>query len=291
MIDMHVHSVLSDGSYTPSQLALKAKQSGLAGVCLADHDTHHGSAEMVKACQKQGLVSLWAIEVSAQHHGQYIHLLLYNTEKLIGSVPFNLNLMQSWRVHQERTETMLKQYCETGLIKADLVEIGKCLNGYHSFIHFAKLYQYHAQVAGISFDQARQEAKQAGITKPKVLATDFPKAIDIIRLTKANQAIAVLAHPGTLRQIRSETNAQMVGDWLDEFLPDLIAAGLAGLEVFHTKHSLVQERIFSDYAKEHDFLISGGSDFHGDLTPKVNLGDKGLSLSECQKFSKRARSI
>ena len=207
MIDMHCHSWLSDGSLTPKELAHKAKELGLQGICLTDHDTFYGCYELEKECRKLGLKMLWGIEVCAQHQGHYIHLLLYNVENLFANTIFRMNLHQCWEVHQDRAEKMFEQYRQTGLLKGNFKQVVKTLGDYHSFVHFAKVYDYHAKTEGISFTEARAIAKQAGIVKPKVYPSQFPEAIKILRLAKHNGATAALAHPGTIKSIKNELNS------------------------------------------------------------------------------------
>ena len=77
--DLHVHSHWSDGSDSPEQLAAWARQQGLEGIALTDHDTLAGVPEMERAGKAQGLQVLAGIEISCQEpeSGRQLHLLGY----------------------------------------------------------------------------------------------------------------------------------------------------------------------------------------------------------------------
>ena len=80
MIDLHTHSVRSDGTDTPAQLVHKAKNAGLTVLGLTDHDTTEGWAEASAAAREVGLTLVRGIELSVVNEGQGQHLLGYEPD-------------------------------------------------------------------------------------------------------------------------------------------------------------------------------------------------------------------
>ena len=77
LIDLHVHSTASDGTLTPSEIALYAKEKGLSAIALTDHDTVSGINECMEAGLKAGVTVIPGIEFSADFHGKEVHILGY----------------------------------------------------------------------------------------------------------------------------------------------------------------------------------------------------------------------
>lgn len=86
----------------------------------------------------------------------------------------------------------------------------------------------------------------------------YPTAVDAVRAVREQGGIPVLAHPGQMNS------------W--ESLPELVAAGLLGIEAFHPDHSAADEVHALDEAKRFDLLVTGGSDYHGKYGASPSLG-------------------
>lgn len=93
------------------------------------------------------------------------------------------------------------------------------------------------------------------------MAYDSFSAIDGIRLLLACGAVPVWAHPYLFR-----------GGTVATVLPELVAAGLMGVEVYHPNHSPSDERKLEELCDRYDLLITGGSDYHGPATDKTKTG-------------------
>jgi hypothetical protein len=75
--DLHLHTSFSDGTYTPEELVAHAQRHGLKAVALTDHDTVEGCTRMALACDRAGLEFVPGMELTAELHGQELHLLSY----------------------------------------------------------------------------------------------------------------------------------------------------------------------------------------------------------------------
>lgn len=77
MIDMHVHSSASDGTFAPSDLLAEAKKAGLCAMALTDHDTMDGIEEAQQAANELGIELVPGVEISTEYNGREIHVLGY----------------------------------------------------------------------------------------------------------------------------------------------------------------------------------------------------------------------
>ena len=75
MIDLHVHSTMSDGTYTPSQLIKLAKDKGLKAIALTDHDTIYGNKEAREAAKKYDMEFIHGMELSLNYNNHQIHVV------------------------------------------------------------------------------------------------------------------------------------------------------------------------------------------------------------------------
>ena len=77
LIDLHVHSTASDGTLSPSELALYAKSKGLSAIALTDHDTVSGIDTCLQKGLEVGVIVIPGIEFSASYYGKEVHILGY----------------------------------------------------------------------------------------------------------------------------------------------------------------------------------------------------------------------
>ena len=85
-----------------------------------------------------------------------------------------------------------------------------------------------------------------------------------IKIVKEAEGISVVAHPGFINNGHPQNK---------EDIEEMKKSGLEGIEVFHSRHSSAESAYYQSVAKELDLVITGGSDFHGDKTPDIELGD------------------
>jgi len=285
-IDMHFHSRFSDGTYSPTELVRMIRRAGLLGGVLTDHENWQSFDEFSNVADEQGLFFTSGVEVSTMHKEDYLHLLFYCIEGLKTEAAIAVLLTNIWRLSEKRTEAMLNSFRQNNLLDVTLEQVRARTKTPGPFVHFSKAYKYLALNREISFDQARELAKKKGIEKAAFEYDKLPAATTLIFLARKAKAKPVLAHPFHIKQIRKETDPQKMEMFLNRLLDDLQPAGLFGIEAYHPKHNPVQEEVILKVAEKRGLLITGGSDFHGELSPGVNIGDKGVSLIEFEKFLK-----
>ena len=257
-LDLHTHSTVSDGQYTPSELVEMAKKNELKMYALTDHDTIAGIEEARRRAGELGVNFIPGIEIST-NKGEEIHMLgLFVDEQCS-------DLINACQVYRERRIGRGERICaflkEKGIeiSKEELREIEE--NASLGRPHFAKILQERGIVKtrqeafGRYLDTAEFHRKTDG-QKPAP-----EEAIEIIHRAGG---LAVLAHPGLLK---------MGKRWQESLIKGLKEAGLDGIESFYNKHTYMQKKYYRKLAEENGLMISCGSDFHGEkVKPNVNFG-------------------
>lgn len=263
-VDLHSHSYISDGSLSPSELAEYARKMNLSAFALTDHDSADGLKEAQEAADKSDIEFVPGIEFSAVINEQNFHLLgLF--------IDFQNNVLESelQAIKEERNNrnrVMLKKLNDLGLdisMEDVLKYSGK---GIVSRVHFAKALLEKGITSSYKdgFDRFLRNDGPAYVKRNSIQAK---KAIDLIHLCGG---VAVLAHP--LSYKLSDKN-------VDKLTKNLKDAGIDGIEVFYSTHSSAQTAFVKKLADKYSLLYSGGSDFHGESKPGLELGIGYGSLS------------
>ncbi len=262
-IDLHIHTTASDGTLKPVQIISRAQRLNLKAIAITDHDTVAGSQEAVNCGIPPSLGFLTGVEISAAPPPFYsgagsFHLLGYSIRLEDSRLNRTLSTLQ--RARKERNPAIMKRLNRLG-IDIDLDDVRRDAGeGQLGRPHIAHLMVKKGVVASIdeAFDRYLGAGKPAYVDKKRI---ECLTAIEIIR--KAG-GIAVLAHPGLLK-FNNE-------DELDKLIGQLKKAGLRGVEVYYSGHSPAQTRLYAELACRHGLLMTGGSDFHGDIQPEIEMG-------------------
>ncbi len=242
-IDLHLHTHFSDGVFTPEQVAEEAQQMELAAIALTDHDTIEGCSRLAKACADRGIEFVPGTELSADIQGHEMHLLGYfldtKNEELI---------RETTRYQQNRTNRvhdLIRQLNSIGVpLSAEQVfALAKCKAPGRP--HVAQALVKHGFCSTMDEAFARYLRKSAPGWVPKVNA-NFEEGI---RLIHQAGGLAVMAHPGLNK--------------IDHLIPDMVRAGLDGIECWHSRHPRSTAKRYREMAARLGLLISGGSDCHG----------------------------
>lgn len=242
-VDMHTHSVFSDGIYSPSKLVDYAIQKGLSGIAITDHDTVDGIEEAKKRANiYEDFIIIPGVELSAEYNNEEVHILGYMINY---KTKYLLNILQ--RLQETRSNRVIKMIDKLKKIgiKANYEDVVKIAgDGAIGRPHIARYLVQNGYVQTIGEAFIKYLAKGAPAYVPKHKLTPAC-AIDIIR--KAG-GVPVAAHPGLLK---SET-----------ILNYLIDIGIDGIEVYHPKHTAEQSEKYLKLAQKYNLFITGGSDFH-----------------------------
>ncbi|SMD04652.1 hypothetical protein SAMN02746065_12430 [Desulfocicer vacuolatum DSM 3385] len=263
MIDLHIHSSASDGTCSPEEIVDQARELGLKAIAIADHDTIDGVCRVMDTGIPQSLEFMTGIEISASpldrmNGGGSFHILGYGFSIYDNFLHKTLETLQQAR--ENRNPRIIEKLQQTG-IDISLGDVEKiCGNGQMGRPHIALALMEKNVVATFdeAFDRYLATGRPAHVDKARLSCQDA------IQLIKRAGGVAVLAHPGLI----SPPDTYPMGELID----DLVAMGLDGIEAHHTDHSEEQTRYFEKMAQNRGLLVTGGSDFHGDMKPEVQMG-------------------
>lgn len=255
-IDLHTHSHHSDGSLSPTELVLLAKECGLKAIALTDHDTTDGLDEFFEAGKKHGVETISGIEFSAASTGE-THILGYGFDHREAGIAQTIADMKRLRLENNiRTQNAL-QALGFDVTVEDVRKISPV--GNLGRAHFARVMADKGYVSSVkeAFELYLQKGKP-GYNSLRLLTPE-----DAIRIIKTAGGKAYLAH---LHLTKLE------GKELEDYVIRLKNAGLDGIEGYYTDYTPEMQNEYQALAKKYGLELSGGTDFHGANKPHIKLG-------------------
>lgn len=255
-IDLHTHSLKSDGSMTPYEVVEEAKRAGLAAIALSDHDTVDGVREAVEAGKKLGVEVIPAIEFSVQSKTE-THILGYFID--IENPDLLRMLKEVVDLRIERNHVTCRRLNELGF-DITLEEVRALApNNFVGRAHFARVMMDKGYISSVKegFEKYMSVGKYAYCEKQRLTARD---AIELIAKCGG---ISFLAHPHLTK---------LSDDELVEFLEELKSCGLSGLEGYYTDYTPKMQEKYQSMAEKLGLMISGGTDFHAKMKPHISIG-------------------
>ena len=256
IVDLHVHSNKSDGSFSPTELVNYAIEKGLSAFALTDHDTTDGLDEALEAAKGKDIEVIPGIEFSTEYEGKDIHIVgLYIDYK--GDI-FQNQIRNFVDSRIERNRKMCQNLQAAGID----ITYEKLLAAFPDSVitraHYAKYLLEHGAVKSMpeAFDKYLGDHTRYFVPREKVTP------MQAVQLILAAGGIPVLAHP---------TLYHMSDRRLELLLYRLKEAGLIAMECIYSTYSAAEERQMKALAKKYGLLPSGGSDFHGTTKPKLDL--------------------
>jgi 3',5'-nucleoside bisphosphate phosphatase len=269
LIDLHTHTTVSDGGDSPTELVRKAAAAGLSTIAVTDHDNDSGCDEAVAAGKELGVEVVRGVEISCdvddlKQRGfetaarPTMHLLGYFIPDHENPLTAALAELQDARAN--RNVHIVERLNELG-IPVTFEEVENEAGGPGAQIgrpHFAAVLVRHGVVPDYqtAFDEYLAKGAKA------YLSRKLYKPQEAIELMTSAGVVPVLAHPFTLH---------LAFDDLERFVDALSEAGLVGIEGYHGDLPEVEQEPYRALGRSKGLIVSGGSDFHGDMRP-----DRGL---------------
>lgn len=257
MIDLHSHSIFSDGTDTPEALAALADEAGLRALALTDHDTLAG-LERFLACQARTRAELVpGVELSCRFMGRVLHVLGLFIDPFDSALAGRIEDMRRRRV--DRNRRLVERLRALGVAITWEEVAAMAPTDSVSRTHFAKALVRHGAAS------SPQEAfrRYIGDDAPGFVALEELTPRDAAAWIREAGGVSVVAHPGRF----SHRNFR----W-DEAMADLKAQGIQALEARYPDYGPMEERYFLGLAQALDMAPSGGSDYHGAHKPGTRLG-------------------
>ncbi|MDD5131167.1 MAG: PHP domain-containing protein [bacterium] len=268
-IDLHVHSIFSDGTLTPQRIVEYAVKRNLSAIALTDHDTTDGVPIAQEYSRQFGLEVVPGVELSVEMPGRTdleLHILGYYLDYQDAAFQERLSFFRKKR--HERAVMILEKLKDLNVFLdgAKLLEMAN--DNAIGRLHFAQALLEEGYVHNI------QEAFQRfiGFNKPAYVPKARLTPEQAIKMITDVDGIPALAHP-----YFSEINRDMIDL--------LVGFGLKGIEVYHSRHSKSDMDRFRQYASEFNLLITGGSDCHGEIDKnEVLMGNMDVPFELLEKM-------
>lgn len=255
--DLHTHSTFSDGTDTPTGLVKLALEKGLASIALTDHNTIAGLPEFLRAAEGKPIRAIAGTEFSTDYNGTELHILgLFLKPAHFDAVTA---LLEDYRQRKEQSNIDLVSKLRKAGYEIDYAAIkaGTPKGQVNRALIAAELTRLgYTESIQAAFKQLL--SPKCGYYTPPERLSPF----ETIRFIKSLGAVAVLAHPFL--------NLDEAG--LREFLTQAVPCGLDAMETLYSTYDEETTLLAKHIADEYGLLPSGGSDYHGDNKPHIQLG-------------------
>ncbi|MEX0962330.1 MAG: PHP domain-containing protein [Simkaniaceae bacterium] len=239
--DLHTHSTASDGTYSPAQLIELAKERGLQGISITDHDTLAGyDSALFELADRLGICLLIGVEFSSFHRNEPVHILGYALD--LKNPALSELVLRHQKRREKRNRLMIDKLRKEGFdLSYDELEGGASIGR----PHIANLMVKKGYVSEINeaFKRYLGNGKKAYVNVDPI---SISETIDIIHSAKGK---AFLAHPHLMK---------------GSSVKEVLKYSFDGMECYYARFQIDYEKRYIKMAKERRLLISGGSDFHGD---------------------------
>jgi predicted metal-dependent phosphoesterase TrpH len=273
MIDLHLHTTASDGQSTPERLARQLAKAGITIAAVTDHDTTAAISEVRSFAEPQGMRIISGIEITAVQELEDVHMLGYGFDPEHPAFVAFLGTQRTDR--RRRLEEMHAKLVSLGMpvdIEAQMAaaseKSGKALG--------RPLLAAALVTAGYVKSIAEAFEKYLGHGGPAFVPRRGASPADVVALVHDAGGVVSVAHPGKLKS--------------DALLEPLAEAGLDAIEAHHPDHDRATTSAYRARAAKLGLLVTGGSDFHGRDTGRVDaMGKVTLPLADFARLDVRFR--
>jgi len=267
-IDLHTHSTASDGTLSPTELVKLAKEAGLKAIALTDHDTFSGIPEAMEAGKTYGIEVIPGCELSLESPdgAGWMHVVAL----WIPPEPEELKVAFDWVIEGRKTRNHeIVDKLRTLGISITYEAVAARAQGTIGRPHFAQ------ELVSLGVVSSVNEAF-------KVWLGDHGRAYIPKRKLKPKQALDILNNIGATSILAHPFALGLTFPKAEELVRELQKMGLDGMEVYYSEHNEAATKGFKEMAEKLGLLLSGGSDFHGDVKPSISLGKGkgGLHVSD-----------
>jgi predicted metal-dependent phosphoesterase TrpH len=256
--DLHCHSVISDGTLSPEELALRAKSNGVDLWSLTDHDEIGGQERAIKAAQSVGLSYLTGTEISVSFAGKTVHIVGIGFDHLQTNLVAGLQSTRGGR--DERALEMSQQLERVGIKGAYSGALKYAGNPeLISRTHFARF----LVDTGVCSDTSEVFRKYLTDGKPGFVEHKWATLGNAVTWITQAKGVAVIAHPARYGFTPNEEYA---------LFSEFKEHGGKGVEVITGSHTSEEAVRYADVAREFGLCASRGSDFHSPTESRIDLG-------------------
>ena len=254
MIDLHLHSVYSDGTFTIEQIIEEAKSLGLTQISITDHNILTGS---ILASEKCDIDYVVGSELSSNYNGVEVHLLSYfpnGSPNNYKNVEF---VIKEGEVNKKVAILEMIENLNAMGFDIEITELSEFTKGAFNRVHICKALMKHGYIKSV----AEGFEKYIGNNCPAFVERKKISLLEAIDAVHQDGGLAIIAHPYEYKKMES----------IDTFLEEVIDLA-DGIECFHPSANPENTKHLVEIAKKHGKLITGGSDFHGENKTNIFMG-------------------
>lgn len=284
-IDLHMHSSYSlDGEFSPEQLAVLCKKSGLQAAALTDHNSVRGVESFCKSAKEQGIFAVTGIELDCDCEDVSLHLLGYH----IDSSDRRFRDLEEKVLQQKRevSREEMRRIRDLDIVfdEAELMKLAREGIVVGEMIAEVALHDKRNEKNPLllPFRPGGERSDNPYVNfywdfcsrgKPGYVPVSYISFEDAFRLIQDTGGFAVIAHPVNTVGRREEMVSYMINQ------------GVAGLEVFSSYHSQPDIDYYKALTERYHVIKTCGSDFHGKTKPAVHLGDtNGFTTKDAEEL-------
>jgi 3',5'-nucleoside bisphosphate phosphatase len=266
-IDLHMHSTASDGVLSPTQVVQLAKERSLTTIALTDHDTTAGWEEAMAVGRELGVEVLGGFEINSETDLGHIDFLVYGADANNVALQDFLLTIRDARVGRAK-----------GMVKK-LAELGMPLE-WNRVLHFA------GDAQSIARPHVARALVEVGYVASTQEAFDMylndrgPAYVHRLEV-KPQEVIDTIHQAGGVIVLSSPEHSKTT-----PLTPALAEVGLDGIEVYYFDHTDEKKAELLELARQHNLIVTGGSDFHGDRT-HAELGSVYVPREVLEKLKER----
>jgi predicted metal-dependent phosphoesterase TrpH len=273
-VDLHTHTTASDGTLSPRELVRAAARRGVRVLAVTDHDSTDGLRDALdEAEHHRPLTIVPGLEINCDVPGAEVHVLGYLVDHEAAWFQDFLREQRAERV--ARVHRIAARLAELGL-PIDPAEVFAIVKeGSAGRPHVAQVMVQRGYVKSVreAFDRYLHVNGPANVPRKRLTPAEA------VRIIRRARGVPVFAHPGLVDR--------------DALIPELIEAGLLGIEAIYAEHSAAQTAYYQDLCRRHGLVATGGSDYHGERSGRTNpLGHPPVPMSvyvELNDAAQRAR--
>lgn len=242
-VDLHTHTIFSDGLFSPEELVAEAGNRNLSAVAITDHDSVGAIERAIAAGKQHGVEIVPGVEMSCNADGIDVHMLGYYLDYQAQDV---LGFFENVRLHREERARKMIEKLEELDVKVPMERVmAAAQGGAVGRPHVAQAMVEAGAVPNVEQAFRRYISYEGPAYVPKMKLTPG----EAIGFIKQHNGVAVIAHPATYRN--------------DNAVYSAIAAGVDGIEVWHPDHGPRETSRYNEIAQKNRLLMTGGSDCHG----------------------------
>lgn len=256
-VDLHTHSTCSDGTLSPEELVALAAKKGLAAIALTDHDTTAGVQRAIDAAEGTGVEVIPGVELSTEYNGADVHIVGLFPDYQHPDFVCAIREFADARIYRNQKMCALMQADGIPLSYEELEAAFP--DTVITRAHVGQLLLKKGIVSSIS----EAFKHYIGDDCPYFVPRERISPQKAVRFLLQYHALPILAHP---------LQYHLGDEGLRQLIVSLKAEGLAGIEIYYNNHRPADTQYLAGLAREYGLTPSGGSDFHGERKPGIDLG-------------------